>query len=133
MIQSTADAVAHFDGPNIHFVVAIHHGNLIAALKLVDRALRNQQRAGLHSQRRADPAVLAGPQSVSRIREQSRHPDGAGPDVHLAIREIEGPALRIDGPIRQNQLQPQLLPLRRPGWRASSSAGESRDIPARRP
>ena len=37
------------DGANIHFVVAIHHGDLIAALQLVHRALRNQKSAGLHS------------------------------------------------------------------------------------
>ena len=112
-----ADAVAHLDESNVHFVVAIHDRNLIAALKFIHRALRNQKSAGLHSQRRADPTVLAGPQGVSRIREQSRHPDGAGPDVDLAIRKVESPVLRIDGPIRQNELQPQPLPLSVQGGR----------------
>jgi hypothetical protein len=73
----------------------------------------------------ADPAVLAGPQVVAGIREQSRHPDGAGPDVHLAIREVEGAFLRIDRPVRQNELESQLF-LSRLSVPASVAAVKSR-------
>src|SRR5271169_1287893 len=40
-----ADAVADRDGSNANFVVAPHNGNLVTALELCHRALRDKERA----------------------------------------------------------------------------------------
>src|SRR5260370_14778944 len=55
------------------------------------------------------PAILVRTQGVARIRKQSSYPDGAGPDVNLAVREIEPAFVRIALPVRENQLQVQLV------------------------
>ena len=45
MIHMRADALADLDRPNAHLVVAVHDGDLVAALQLGDGALRYEQRA----------------------------------------------------------------------------------------
>ena len=84
----------------------------IGALQLGHGALRNQQRAHVGSGRRADPAILSRAQHVSGIGKQSRDPNRAGCLIHLAIREVELPVVRIDRAVRQNQFQPQSFRLR---------------------
>ena len=48
-----AHTVANFDRSNAHFVFAVHNRNLVAALQLRNRALRNKQRVFLHSDQRS--------------------------------------------------------------------------------
>ena len=54
---------------------------------------------------RPHPAVLPGTQAIAGIREQPRQPDGAGPDVDLAVREIELALVRIGDAIGENQFE----------------------------
>src|SRR6202030_2505255 len=86
-----ADFVSNSDEPYIHFVVAIHNGDLITPLQFRDGTLRYQQRGFNGADRKADLGVLAGPQVVARIRKQPHHPDSAGFDVDLAIGKVAGP------------------------------------------
>ena len=67
-------------------------------------------------------AYWPGRKLLSGFGKQSRHADGAGFDVDLAIREVEVPVLRIDRPIRQNELQIANFSSRRPACPESSSA-----------
>ena len=93
------------DGTNGHFIGAVHNGDLVDSLQLIHGALRDEQGSLLDSGCGSHPTVLAGTQDVSGIGEESGHPDGAGPDVHLAIRKIELPLVRIGGAIGENQLE----------------------------
>src|SRR5229473_5394650 len=107
-----AHAVTGLHVPNSNLVFAVYYCYLVVALQLGYSPLRDQQRALLGSGGGANPAILSGAQKVSRVWKKARYTDGASALVDLAIREVEIPILRIDGPVRQNELQPQLLPLR---------------------
>src|SRR5260370_31501066 len=63
-----ADSVAHLNRSDAHLVLVVHCRDLIAALQLRDRALRHKQRVLLDSDGRANFAIPAGAQNISRIR-----------------------------------------------------------------
>src|SRR5216684_7819601 len=104
-----ADTVADFDRTNAHFVLAVHNRHLIAALQLRHRALRDKQRVFLDPDGRADFAVAAGAQNISRIRKQRSNPNRARALIHLAVRKVECALMWIGGGVGQNQFEAQTL------------------------
>src|SRR5580698_5790867 len=102
-------ALAHLDLPRRHPVVTPHHHYFVPALKLGHRWLRDKQSAFVLSGHSAHHRILAGTQDVARIRKQSRHLDGAGAGIHLAIGKREPAVLRMRGPVGQDQLQLQMM------------------------
>src|SRR5271169_460102 len=56
-----ADAVADRDCSNANFVISSHSGNLVSALELCHRALRNKERALLKPDNRANFSIAARP------------------------------------------------------------------------
>ena len=102
-----ADRVAHVHGSNRHLVAAIDYGELMQALEIDHRLLRNQQSSGAGLRCGSYPSVLTGTQAVAGIREQSRKTDCAGPDVNLAVGEIEPAPVRIGNAVGENQLEIQ--------------------------
>src|SRR5216683_7729346 len=83
------NAVANRDRSNAHLFIVTHNRNLVAALELCHRALRNKQRTLLEPNDSANFAITARPQNITRIRKQPGDPNCAGPDIDLAIRKIE--------------------------------------------
>src|SRR5215213_9497118 len=59
------------DRPHVRFVVRADHCDLIDALQLVDRALRNDHCRPAHVGHRADLRELAGPQEIAGIGEEA--------------------------------------------------------------
>src|SRR5580698_8357223 len=62
-----ADTVADGDGPDVDLVVVSNGRDLVAALQLRHGPLRNQQRALLQADNRANLGVSAGTKNISRI------------------------------------------------------------------
>src|SRR6266446_1273898 len=62
-----ADSVAHVNRPDAHLVLVVQRRDLIAALQLRDCTLRYKQSILLDSDGRANFAVPAGAQNISRI------------------------------------------------------------------
>ena len=56
---------------------------------------------------RAHFGIAAGPQNISRIREQPGEPNGAGTLIDLAVRKVERALAGIGRAVRQNQLKVQ--------------------------
>src|SRR6266481_810013 len=63
------DPVTDRHRANVHFAVAIHDSDLIAALQLGHRALRYKQSSVFDADNCANSGVAAGPQNVSGIRK----------------------------------------------------------------
>ncbi len=104
-----ADTVADLDRLDVDLVVALHDRDLIAALQLRDCPLRYQQRALLNADNRANFAVPAGTENVSRIGEQPGDSNGPGTFIYLAVGKKECARMRIGGAIGQNQFEAQIL------------------------
>src|SRR5215475_272735 len=66
-----AHALADLDGSDIDLVLAVHDGDLIAALQLADGALRHEQCPLLAPGHGAYPAILARAQYIAGVWEQS--------------------------------------------------------------
>src|SRR5260370_22116034 len=64
-------------------VRAIDDGELMGALEIDDRLLRNEKGRFLSFGGGPDAAILAWTQHVIGVRDQSRQPDRASPDIHL--------------------------------------------------
>src|SRR5207245_2523385 len=104
-----AHALADLDGAEVDLVLAVHDGDLVAALQLGDGALRHEQRALPLAGHRAHAAILARTQYSSGVREQSGQPDRTRLRIHLAVRDEELAFMRIRGPVDQYQLQFEAL------------------------
>src|SRR5271166_2173444 len=104
-----AHAVADFHRPDVHFVIAIHCRDLIAALQFRYGTLRHQQRVLLDSDGSANFAVPAGTQYISWIGEQPCDPNRPRTLIYLAVREIERTLVRVSGAVSQNQFEAQIL------------------------
>src|ERR1700731_892197 len=104
-----ADAVAHLDCPNADFVLAPHNRNLVTALELCHRALRHKKCTLLQPDNRANFSIAARPQNVPRIGKQSGDPNCPGPHIDLTVCKVERTFVRINGGVRQYQLQAETL------------------------
>jgi len=99
-----SNLLANVDRLNVDGVVAVQSGYLIAALQLRDGLLRNKQRVMQCFNCNAHFAVLAGPQNVARIREQSCGLNCAGTLVDLASGKGVLSLEWINGSVGENQL-----------------------------
>src|SRR5471032_2259015 len=110
-----ADAVPDRDRSHDHLVVRAEHLDLITALKVGDRPLRDDERAGAGIGDGAYPPVLARPKHVARIRERRHQPDGAGAAVHFPIGGDELPRVCESTAVAQREREagariPRLFP-----------------------
>src|SRR5277367_516091 len=96
------DTVTDRDRPNAYLVVCVHNGDLVGALQLRDRALRNHQRVPLQVDDGTHLGVAARAQYVSRIRKQPGNPNGPGALVDLAVGKVERALVRVGGTIGQD-------------------------------
>src|SRR6266487_3732813 len=92
-------------------VLGVHDGSLIAALQLRDRPLRHEQSTLLRSGRRPDFGIPSRAQKVSRVGKHPGDLDRARVRIHLAIREVNPPGVRMGYPVRQDEIERQLTPL----------------------
>jgi hypothetical protein len=97
---------------NVYRVVAIHNGDLIAALQFGDSLLRNKYCAVDCFNCNAHLAVLSRAQKVARIWKRSCDFNCAGALVNLAIGKGELSLVWINGSVGENQLEWR----RRFGW-----------------
>src|SRR5579859_2085073 len=67
-----SDCVAQSGHSNRDSVGAIHHGDLVSALQVVDCLLRYQQSSARHLRGGPHSTVLSRPQAVAGIRKQTR-------------------------------------------------------------
>src|SRR6202035_2570121 len=104
-----ADRVAKRHGSNRYLVAAVNDRDLARTLEVDDGPLRHQQRPSLDVCGCANFGVLARPQTVPRIREQSCQPDGTGLEVDATVCEVDPALWRIEDAIAQNQLELPLL------------------------
>ena len=86
-------------------VVAAHDHDLVAALQLRYRALRDEQGAFPRVELHAHAGKLAGAKSIARIGEQRFHAERAGARVDLAVNGIDSAFARIGCSVGENQLQ----------------------------
>ena len=77
--------------------------DLLQALQLLHRDLRDKQGIVAHFVSRLDAAELAGAQNVAGIGEHGRDADGAGLRVHLAIDEHDVALVGIDLAVGERQ------------------------------
>src|SRR5437016_4122084 len=70
-------SLTYFHRLDVNLVIARHDVDLIVALQLRDRALRNEQRALFGVEPHPDAGELARAKNVSRIRKQRFHPQRA--------------------------------------------------------
>src|SRR4029077_21248719 len=89
------DAVANRHRSNAYFIVATHNGDLVAALELRHRPLRNKQRTLLEADDSANFAITAGTQNIVWIAKQPGDPNCARAFVDLAVGEVERALVRI--------------------------------------
>src|SRR6266849_8685048 len=104
-----ADPVADLNRTDAHLVLVIHCRDLIAALQLRDRALRHKQRVLLDSDGRANFAIPAGAQNISRIRKKPGDPNCARALIDLAVGKIDRPLMPIGGAVGQNKFETHAL------------------------
>src|SRR5580692_257017 len=97
---SVIDAISHSDGSNVDFIAGVDDGDLISALQLRYRALRNQQRPGLGSNYGTDFGVTARSQNIVRIRKEPCDSYRTGALVDLPVGKINFD--RVDGRDRCN-------------------------------
>ena len=90
-----AHALTDLDGAEVDLVLAVHDGDLVAALQLGDGALRHEERALSLAGHRPHPAILARAQHIAGVREQAGRPDRPRLHIHLAVRDEELAFLRI--------------------------------------
>src|SRR6266436_104431 len=104
-----ADSVAHLNRSDAHLVLVVHCRDLIAALQLRDRALRHKQRVLLDSEDRANFAIPAGAQNISRIRKKPGDPNCTRALIDLAVGKIDRPLMPIGGAVGQNKFEAHAL------------------------
>src|ERR1700682_3126417 len=104
-----ADTVADFDRSDAHFILVVQGRDLIAALQLRDCTLRYKQRVLLDSDGRANFAIPAGPQNISRIRKKPGDPNCARALIDLTVGKIDRPLMPIGGPVGQNKFETHAL------------------------
>src|ERR1700722_6150147 len=88
-------------GANAHFVAGVDYRDQAAALEFHHGTLRDKQGSRLNSGS-TYPPVLARPQAIPGVWEQSHDADGASPYVHLAVCKRKLALERIGGAIGQN-------------------------------
>ena len=103
------DAFGHLHRPYIDLVIETHNRYLVASLEFRDRTLWHQQRPFLDHRLSTNPGELSGPENVTGVGEESGHLDRTGPHIHLAVRKGKGTLVRMDAPIRKNQIERHLL------------------------
>src|SRR5258708_9382141 len=91
--------------PDTDLVVAANYRDLIAALKLDHRSLRNQQSAVLRSHRRANSSVGAWTKKVVGVRENTGNPNGAGRGIYLTIGEVDASSPFMDSSVGEQQFR----------------------------
>ena len=104
-----ANTVTDRNRADVYLVVGIHDGDLVIALQLRDRALRNQQRIFLRADDGANFPISAGTQNVCRIGKKARKADRAGAFVDLTVGKIKRAFVSISLAVRQNQLETKCL------------------------
>src|SRR4029077_9740358 len=102
------DTITDLDRSDAHFVLVVHRRDLIAALQLRHSTLRHKQGILLESHSRANLAVPAWTQNISRIRKKPGDPNCARTLIYLAVRKVERALVRIARAIRQNQFEAQI-------------------------
>jgi hypothetical protein len=90
-----ADALAHFHRTNADLVIFIDNCDLITALQLVHRFLRNNHRAFFHVGDEPHVSKLSGPQNVPRIRKRHIIADRSSLRIQAAIECIKFAFMRI--------------------------------------
>src|SRR6267378_4102961 len=104
-----ADPVAHLNRSDTHLVLVVQRRDLIAALQLRDCTLRYKQGVLLDSDGRANFAIPAGAQNISRIRKKPGDPNCARALIDLAVGKIDRPLMPIGGPVGQNKFETHAL------------------------
>src|SRR5262245_18898400 len=105
------DAVANRDRTDRHLAVRAHHRDLVTALQLGDRALRNQQGAGCRPCGETDASVSAGPKKIVGIGKDAGDADRPGRRVDFANGEGDLSGVFVDAPIPEHQLKRDPFPL----------------------
>ena len=106
MIQRRSHAVAHFHSGNLqHAIICVHYRCLIASLQFQIACCGTSNALLFKLRHCPDPAVLPGRSTFPGF-EMFYNPDRSGLTVHLPIRELDAPLMRV----------------KRHRWRASTAA-----------
>src|SRR5262245_60929594 len=106
-----ADTIADRHGTDRYLVVAAHDRDLVTALQLGNRALRNQDGAGHRPGGEPDAPVSTGAKQTVGIWKDAGDADGSGRGTDFAIGEGNRSTVFINASIPENQLKGHAPPL----------------------
>ena len=104
-----ADAFAHFHRTNADLVVLIDNCDLIIALQLVYRFLRNNHRALFDVGDEPHFPELSGPQNISWIWKRHFIADRTGLGIEITIKRVKFSFLRIHAAVAEDQFELEAL------------------------
>ncbi len=103
--QLIADLYPRSYRPDVDLAVRRDDADLVSALELIDRALRDDQRSFSNLDGRPHLAVLAWPEEVAGIRESALDGDRARSGIDLAIGHDHLPAVRVRAAVVEDEVQ----------------------------